>query len=94
LTLNQLKFFAHTKVFFAAHISLANFFLAFFHFAKHKNSQQKMSFFQRAIYNTLFKKTGNYVGFVVAGAIAVEVAVDKGIELVWDTHNKGVSTRQ
>lgn len=52
-----------------------------------------MSAFQRIVYNTLFKKTGNYVGFIVAGAIAVELTVDKGIELAWDLHNKGVRFR-
>lgn len=48
-----------------------------------------MSLFQKVVYNTLFKRTGPYVIFILGGAVVAEKAIDQGIDKLWDRHNKG-----
>ncbi len=44
---------------------------------------------QNVVYNTIFKRTGPYVIFVLGGAVVTEKAIDQGIDRLWEKHNKG-----
>ncbi|KAL9656021.1 hypothetical protein ABK040_007641 [Willaertia magna] len=44
---------------------------------------------QKLIYNVLWKNTWTNALFVGVGALAFERVVDRGIDMYWDSYNKG-----